>query len=250
MSVLRTHPPAWGSRPIVRTAEGHWSDCRVSVRGEERVSFSLWILWTSMRCFLGNRWGCRRSQLLEPAGFLRCPGALAGCVTMSLACPVAGSLPTRAFHWAESIPLGGRAGGSSFPIRPRTPNSFPLESGFYEGLMGGGEGGSFGSLFPASSFFLGPVAGLPPPRGPKWFVQKAPALHPSLSLSSPGPGRAMNRPKSLVCYLCGQGFGTASLAIHQPQCHRKKLAQWEVGDPRTRGPKPVDPAPRDTSRGR
>jgi len=55
---------------------------------------------------------------------------------------------------------------------------------------------------------------------------------------------AMNRPKSLVCYLCGQGFGTASLAIHQPQCHRKKLAQWEVGDPRTRGPKPVDPASR------
>lgn len=54
----------------------------------------------------------------------------------------------------------------------------------------------------------------------------------------------MNRPRSLTCFLCGQGFGTASLAIHQPQCYKKKIAQWEVGDLRTRGPRPVDPSSR------
>ena len=54
----------------------------------------------------------------------------------------------------------------------------------------------------------------------------------------------MNRPKALICFLCGQGFGTASLSIHQPQCYKKKLAQWEIGDPATRGPRPVNPATR------
>eukprot|EP00667_Euglena_gracilis_P017394 EG_transcript_18320 len=47
----------------------------------------------------------------------------------------------------------------------------------------------------------------------------------------------------LLCNLCGQGFGSRSLAIHQPQCYRKKLAQWEVGDLHIRGPRPVEPRP-------
>eukprot|EP00906_Rhabdomonas_costata_P029733 RCo041997 len=61
------------------------------------------------------------------------------------------------------------------------------------------------------------------------------------------PRKSMDRspatkPQLLVCYLCGQQFGTASLGIHQPQCYRKMLAQWENADPQTRGPKPRDPA--------
>eukprot|EP01006_Ploeotia_vitrea_P006259 TRINITY_DN12655_c0_g2_i1.p1 TRINITY_DN12655_c0_g2~~TRINITY_DN12655_c0_g2_i1.p1 ORF type:complete len:807 (-),score=107.85 TRINITY_DN12655_c0_g2_i1:150-2441(-) len=50
------------------------------------------------------------------------------------------------------------------------------------------------------------------------------------------------KPQFLVCNLCGQQFGTASLAIHQPQCFKKKTIEWERGDPATRGPKPKDPA--------
>ena len=49
------------------------------------------------------------------------------------------------------------------------------------------------------------------------------------------------RPQMLVCYLCGQQFGSTSLSIHQPQCYTKQLLWWERADPTTRGPKPKDP---------
>ena len=38
-----------------------------------------------------------------------------------------------------------------------------------------------------------------------------------------GPAK---RPNCLICYLCGQGFGTSSLKIHMPQCYDKKMKQW------------------------
>eukprot|EP01063_Lacrimia_lanifica_P014929 TRINITY_DN2151_c0_g1_i4.p1 TRINITY_DN2151_c0_g1~~TRINITY_DN2151_c0_g1_i4.p1 ORF type:complete len:885 (+),score=216.08 TRINITY_DN2151_c0_g1_i4:120-2657(+) len=60
--------------------------------------------------------------------------------------------------------------------------------------------------------------------------------------SSPGGRQKGARPSMLVCYLCGQQFGTKSLAIHQPQCYKKKMAEWERNDPATRGAKPRDPA--------
>ena len=50
------------------------------------------------------------------------------------------------------------------------------------------------------------------------------------------------KPQLLVCYLCGQQFGTSSLGIHIPQCYSKKTKQWEAGDPETRGKRPRDPA--------
>eukprot|EP00758_Cryptobia_borreli_P007157 Tbor_TRINITY_DN5253_c1_g2::TRINITY_DN5253_c1_g2_i2::g.16043::m.16043 len=49
------------------------------------------------------------------------------------------------------------------------------------------------------------------------------------------------KPQLLVCYLCGQQFGTASLGIHVPQCYTKKTRQWEAGNPDTRGKKPKHP---------
>ena len=52
----------------------------------------------------------------------------------------------------------------------------------------------------------------------------------------------MPPPKFVVCYLCGQQFGTSSLGIHQKQCYSKKLKQWSAAHPSDRGPKPTDPA--------
>ena len=59
--------------------------------------------------------------------------------------------------------------------------------------------------------------------------------------SSESPSRPAQRPTMLVCYLCGQQFGTSSLPIHQPQCYEKHLTWWNNNDPATRGPKPKDP---------
>lgn len=44
--------------------------------------------------------------------------------------------------------------------------------------------------------------------------------------------------KFVTCQLCGHGFGSASIAIHIPQCYDKALKRWQL-DPR--GPKPVMP---------
>eukprot|EP00756_Hemistasia_phaeocysticola_P015005 Hpha_TRINITY_DN15380_c1_g4::TRINITY_DN15380_c1_g4_i1::g.89624::m.89624 len=54
-------------------------------------------------------------------------------------------------------------------------------------------------------------------------------------------GKSMRRPNFLVCYLCGQQFGKASLPIHQPQCYYKRLVEWERGDVETRGARPLHP---------
>eukprot|EP00659_Diplonema_papillatum_P007277 gene7277-11221_t len=54
-------------------------------------------------------------------------------------------------------------------------------------------------------------------------------------------GGMPKRPNFLMCYLCGQQFGKASLPIHQPQCFVKKLVEWERNDPDMRGPKPLSP---------
>ena len=70
---------------------------------------------------------------------------------------------------------------------------------------------------------------------------------PKASISSSGPRRpgsaAASRPHFLVCYLCGQQFGSSSLQIHQPQCYVKRLVQWEKSDQlqEIRGPKPIPP---------
>ena len=61
------------------------------------------------------------------------------------------------------------------------------------------------------------------------------------SPSTPRNPALATRPAFLTCYLCGQGFGTSSLKIHQPQCYIKKLLQWEKGDAAIRGPRPVHP---------
>ncbi|KAH9589034.1 Double zinc ribbon [Trypanosoma melophagium] len=49
------------------------------------------------------------------------------------------------------------------------------------------------------------------------------------------------KPQLRVCYLCGQQFGSASIGIHIPQCYEKKVAQWKIADPATRGKRPKHP---------
>lgn len=45
-------------------------------------------------------------------------------------------------------------------------------------------------------------------------------------------------PKTVLCYLCGRGFGTSSICIHRPQCYLKQMIAFERGEILTR---PVDP---------
>lgn len=60
--------------------------------------------------------------------------------------------------------------------------------------------------------------------------------------SSQNPKKRFVAPPVLPrCYMCGQQFGTTSIGIHIPQCYTKKLAQWQAGDPLTRGQAPKHP---------
>lgn len=49
------------------------------------------------------------------------------------------------------------------------------------------------------------------------------------------------RPKAIVCYVCGQQFGTASIGIHVPRC----IDKWEKVEAKKpkRERRPVPPAP-------
>jgi hypothetical protein len=87
-----------------------------------------------------------------------------------------------------------------------------------------------------------PVAGKAPPTGGgggSGHGASASPARPQTREKEKGPAV---KPMLLVCYLCGQQFGSSSLAIHVPQCYAKKTAQWEAGDPETRGKRPRDPA--------
>ena len=48
-------------------------------------------------------------------------------------------------------------------------------------------------------------------------------------------------PRMLTCYICGEGFGSASLAIHEPQCLKKWEARNEQLPKGQREPRPVKP---------
>ena len=73
-------------------------------------------------------------------------------------------------------------------------------------------------------------------------------MYRQLHADSPPPARAPAQhkgpafaPRLLICYLCGQQFGSASLTIHQSQCYVKKLLIWERGAVETRGKRPIPP---------
>ena len=50
------------------------------------------------------------------------------------------------------------------------------------------------------------------------------------------------RPNAVVCYLCGQQYGTASIGIHIPQCQDKWLKVEAHKPKRERRPLPRAPA--------
>ena len=51
--------------------------------------------------------------------------------------------------------------------------------------------------------------------------------------------RKAGPPRMLTCYICGEGFGSASLAIHEPQCLKKWEARNEQLPNGQREPRPV-----------
>jgi len=50
-----------------------------------------------------------------------------------------------------------------------------------------------------------------------------------------------HRPTSLICYICGRGYGTASLGIHIKSCQRLFLKQQERKPKRERRKLPPPP---------
>ncbi|EAN96926.1 hypothetical protein C3747_68g168 [Trypanosoma cruzi] len=88
----------------------------------------------------------------------------------------------------------------------------------------------------------GPVPNLIVARGLYKVLEEVMHDRPPSTKQKNSQGSGQNsRPNFLFCYLCGMQFGSASLRIHQPQCHLKKLIEWERMDPARRGPRPVDP---------
>jgi hypothetical protein len=56
---------------------------------------------------------------------------------------------------------------------------------------------------------------------------------------------AMKPPRGLrfvTCYICGRDFGSASIAIHEPQCMKKWEAEMDALPPEQRRPRPVRPS--------
>lgn len=51
----------------------------------------------------------------------------------------------------------------------------------------------------------------------------------------------MNRPRTVVCYICGREFGTKSISIHEPQCMKKWVAENKQLPKHMRRPKPQKP---------
>eukprot|EP00466_Bigelowiella_natans_P004961 jgi/Bigna1/90719/estExt_fgenesh1_pg.C_770093 len=53
---------------------------------------------------------------------------------------------------------------------------------------------------------------------------------------------SMRRPKAVVCYLCGQQYGTTSIKIHIPQCQKLFVKRENLKDKRERRALPQPPA--------
>ena len=51
----------------------------------------------------------------------------------------------------------------------------------------------------------------------------------------------MNRPRSLICYICGRAYGTTSLGIHLKTCKKMFLADQEKRPKKERRPLPPEP---------
>eukprot|EP01105_Mastigella_eilhardi_P025000 TRINITY_DN664_c0_g2_i2.p1 TRINITY_DN664_c0_g2~~TRINITY_DN664_c0_g2_i2.p1 ORF type:complete len:548 (+),score=104.86 TRINITY_DN664_c0_g2_i2:30-1646(+) len=48
---------------------------------------------------------------------------------------------------------------------------------------------------------------------------------PTKVLGGPSKQKKPSEPPAVLCYICGQKFGTASITIHQPQCMKKRAMQ-------------------------
>ena len=57
-----------------------------------------------------------------------------------------------------------------------------------------------------------------------------------------GAGKQPRGPRFVTCYICGRDFGSASIAIHEPQCMKKWEAEMDALPPEQRRPRPVRPS--------
>ena len=112
------------------------------------------------------------------------------------------------------------------------------------GSMGGGGGGMGGGMMSQQPTSAPPVKVKRQMIADQMYQRlSADSGHKAAKKTTRAPGGGPpKRPNFLVCYLCGQQFGKASLPIHQPQCYVKKLVIWERSDPDTRGMKPTHPS--------
>lgn len=72
------------------------------------------------------------------------------------------------------------------------------------------------------------------PASPKQSLARAPS-------PSPGTREVLPKPRTVVCYICGREFGSASIEIHRPQCAKKWEAQEAKKPPEQRRPLPTEP---------
>ncbi|KAG8333289.1 hypothetical protein J6590_006068 [Homalodisca vitripennis] len=63
----------------------------------------------------------------------------------------------------------------------------------------------------------------------------------STTSSPPGSHPSTPRRRLVLCYLCGRQFGSASIAIHEPQCLRRWRQENERLPPTQRRAEPVKP---------
>ncbi|KAJ9472908.1 UPF0547 [Diplonema papillatum] len=80
------------------------------------------------------------------------------------------------------------------------------------------------------------------PGGGVWKPGSKSRVSQSSLRSSRGSG-----PSLPTCSVCGEMFGTSSIAFHEGPCYFKHLRRWEREDPSTRGPMPVAPPEMDQS---
>ncbi|XP_046549879.1 zinc finger protein 474-like [Haliotis rubra] len=71
-----------------------------------------------------------------------------------------------------------------------------------------------------------------------------PGMNKSNAANEPPPiskPAVIQKPRTVVCYICGREFGTKSISIHEPQCMKKWHIENDKLPPNMRRPKPKKP---------
>ena len=65
----------------------------------------------------------------------------------------------------------------------------------------------------------------------------------NILIQPPPPVKApvIQKPRTVVCYICGREFGTKSISIHEPQCLQKWHNENDKLPPNMKRPEPKKP---------